>query len=500
MAADLPPTPTNVVMLQAFEWYVPADQKHWKRLTKVLPGLAKLGVANIWIPPACKASSPQGNGYDIYDLYDLGEFDQKNTTATKWGPKSDLIALRDICNEHSVGLYFDVVLNHKAGADRTERCQVVEVNPDDRTQVISQPYDIEGWFGFDFPGRGDTYSKLKWHWYHFSGTDFNNENGRKAIYSIVGKSWSGSVDTTEKGNFDYLMFADVDFSHPEVSEDVKNWGVWVSKELNLKGMRFDAARHFSESFLKDFIAHLDQNLPQDWFFVGEFWQDSVQNMMKYLELMNKKFSLFDAPLLYNFAQTSTSERADLRALFDDTLVRYMPVNAVTVVGNHDTQIGQASYVKMEGWMKPLAYAVILLRLDGYPCVFYGDLFGIKNPDNPEPPSCGGKLPVMMAARKLYSYGEQHDYWDAPNCVGWVRKGTHDKSYGLAVVLSNAEPGTKRMHVGGEHTGEVWTDVLGWAQGEVVIDQDGWGNFTCPAVSCAIWVNKDAPGRENLGEL
>lgn len=33
---------------------------------------------------------------------------------------------------------------------------------------------------------------------------------------------------------------------------------------------------------------------------------------------------------------------------------------------------------------------------------------------------------MLAARKFYSYGEQNDYFDDANCVGWVRKGTHDK--------------------------------------------------------------------------
>jgi alpha-amylase len=40
---------------------------------------------------------------------------------------------------------------------------------------------------------------------------------------------------TEKGNYDYLMFADIDYAHPEVQADVKNWGVWVAKELGLKG-------------------------------------------------------------------------------------------------------------------------------------------------------------------------------------------------------------------------------------------------------------------------
>jgi len=32
------------------------------------------------------------------------------------------------------------------------------------------------------------------------------------------------------------MFADVDYAHPEVQEDVLNWGKWVVKELGLKGV------------------------------------------------------------------------------------------------------------------------------------------------------------------------------------------------------------------------------------------------------------------------
>jgi alpha-amylase len=65
------------------------------------------------IPPACKASSPSGNGYDIYDLYDLGEFDQKGSVGSKWGTKKELVELCNKANEVGVGIYFDAVLNHK---------------------------------------------------------------------------------------------------------------------------------------------------------------------------------------------------------------------------------------------------------------------------------------------------------------------------------------------------------------------------------------------------
>ena len=494
---DQKPTPENATLFQAFEWNVPADNCHWKRLTDAIPQLKAVGISNLWLPPGCKAASPEGNGYDIYDLYDLGEFDQKGTRSTKWGSKEELLQLCKVAKDNGVGIYWDAVPNHKAGADHTEKCRVVEVDSNDRTKEVGEPYEIEGWLGFDFPGRGETYSKLKWHWEHFSGTDYNAANERKAIYKILGdnKGWSSSVDK-EQGNADYMMFADVDYSHPEVVEDVKHWGVWITKELGLKGFRLDAVQHFSERFTNEWVDNLRDECGQDMFVVGEFWVGDTKVMSDWLEKMKHKFSLYDAPLLYNFNRISTSEAADLRKVFDDSLVQVQPTNAVTVVMNHDTQPGQTVATPVEGYFKPLAYSLILLRQEGYPCPFYGDLYGMKG-ENPEPPSCGGKLADLILSRQLYAYGDQEDYWDDANCIGFVRRGTWDKPAGLACIMSNAKPGEIRMAVGEMHKGEVWTDVLGWGEGEVTIDDEGYGLFKCPGVSVSVWVKKDAEGRDQF---
>lgn len=338
IAVNTEQTHPNSVLLQGFEWNVPPDNAHYKRLTSALPSLASIGITALWLPPGCKAASPEGNGYDIYDLYDLGEFEQKGKRATKWGSIEDLLALRDKAAKCGVALYWDAVLNHKAGADRTERCRVVEVDSNDRTKEVSEPYEIEAWLGFDFPGRGDKYSAQKYHWEHFSGTDYNNENGKKAIYKIVGenKHWSSTV-SKEQGNADYMMFADVDYAHPETQEDVKNWGVWITKKLGLKGFRLDAVQHFSERFTSEWVDQLRKECGNDIFIVGEYWVGDTQELAEWLNKMGKKFSFFDAPLLYNFSKISTSEKADLRKVFDGSLVQQEPVNAVTVVMNHDTQ-------------------------------------------------------------------------------------------------------------------------------------------------------------------
>lgn len=286
----------------------------------------------------------------------------------------------------------------------------------DRTKDVSDPHEIEAWLGFDFPGRGEKYSSMKYHWQHFTGTDYNAENEKTAIYRILGddKSWAKGVDS-EKGNYDYLMFADLDYRHPEVQEDVLNWGEWLCKETGIHGIRFDAIKHFSEAFLRKFVENLDDKVGPGWFLVGEFWKDSLEDMGGYLARMNHKFSLFDAPLVNNFSGLSKTSNADLRSVFDDTLVKAEPTNAVTLVMNHDTQPYQALEAPIEPFFKPLAYCLILLRQEGYPCVFYGDLYGIKG-EHPFDPACGGKLPDLTLARKLYAYGEQNDYFDEANCI------------------------------------------------------------------------------------
>jgi alpha-amylase len=437
--------------------------------------------------------------------------------ATKFGSKEDLLELSGKAKELGVGLLFDAVLNHKAGADKKERCKVIEVDENgnhlpkiqfktaltslvDRTKEVGEPYEIEGWFGFDFPGRGEKYSKMKWHWEHFSGTDYNALNGKKAIYKIVGdnKGWSKSV-ADEQGNADFMMFADVDYSHPEVCEDVKNWGEWVVKELGLSAFRFDAVQHYSERFTNEFIANLEEKFGKGkLFLVGEYWSPDAGVMSEWLDKMDHKMSLFDSPLLNNFSSLSKTEDADLRKVFDGSLVKMRPVNAVTLVTNHDTQTGQTVETPVEGFFKPLAYSLILLRKEGYPEVFYGDLYGTKKEDKPEGPV--PHIADLVLARKLYAYGDQEDYFNEANCVGWVRRGTDGHPSGLACLMSNTAPGQIKMAVGEMHAGEKWTDVLGNEAREVEIGDDGFGLFPCATTSVSVWVSKDAEGRDRFGKL
>lgn len=51
---------------------------------------------------------------------------------------------------------------------------------------------------------------MKYHWNHFSGTDWDDKSKTNAIYRIMGKDkngWSRKVDN-ELGNYDYLFVAE----------------------------------------------------------------------------------------------------------------------------------------------------------------------------------------------------------------------------------------------------------------------------------------------------
>lgn len=152
---------------------------------------------------------------------------------------------------------------------------------------------------------------------------------------------------------------------------------------------------------------------------------------------------------------------------------------------------------------PHAYSLLLLRQEGIPCVFFGDLYGITGPF-PEPPTCWGKLPGIILVRKLYAYGQQQDYMERSDCIGWVRSGDILHPDGLAVIMSwtqdtelgNPAP-SLRMSVGKDHAGETWTDILGFEWNIVVIDENGLGQFPCRKNSMACFVNNKARGRERF---
>lgn len=143
----------NAVILQGFEWYLPDDGNHYNKLKEMAKHFAEVGFNAVWLPPFCKATGTNDVGYGIYDLYDLGEFDQKGSVRTKYGTKEELISMIETLHENNIAVYGDIVLNHKAGADEEETFKAIQVEEVDRNKEIGEPHDIKAWTRFTFPGE-----------------------------------------------------------------------------------------------------------------------------------------------------------------------------------------------------------------------------------------------------------------------------------------------------------------------------------------------------------
>lgn len=108
----------NGIIMQYFEWYMNCNQNLWNNIVEKASELADIGITALWLPPAYKGIGGKDEvGYGVYDVYDLGEFNQKGTIKTKYGSKDEYLNCIQVLNQAGIEAYADIVLNHKMGAD-----------------------------------------------------------------------------------------------------------------------------------------------------------------------------------------------------------------------------------------------------------------------------------------------------------------------------------------------------------------------------------------------
>jgi alpha-amylase len=95
-------------LMQAFYWDCPGlegrDGNWWNHVKGQIPALAQIGFNALWLPPASKAANIGGvsTGYDPYDYYDVGEFDQKGRRKTWFGSRQELLDLINEAHAHNM--------------------------------------------------------------------------------------------------------------------------------------------------------------------------------------------------------------------------------------------------------------------------------------------------------------------------------------------------------------------------------------------------------------
>ncbi len=488
----------NGVMMQYFHWYNRDDGSFWNEVASRARELADAGITALWLPPAYKGMNGATDvGYGVYDMYDLGEFDQHGTVRTKYGTRDEYLAAIKAAQAAGLQVYADTVLNHRIGGDSPETFRATPFPQDDRLRARGPQRDIRSYTHFHFPGRKKKYSDFEWHWWHFDAADYDewNPNEKGTVYLVEGKQFDDYV-SLEKGNFSYLMGCDLDFQHAEVQEEVIRWGKWYLDTTGVDGFRLDAVKHISAWFFPKWLDEMERHAGRDLFIVAEYWSPDVSALHWYLDQLGGRLTAFGVPLHYKFHEASRAGgNYDMRRVLEGTLAQQRPNDVVTFVENHDSQPLQALESTVEPWFKPLAYATILLRREGYPCIFYADYYGAEYEDYGRDgsrhrvvmPSHRWLIDKFLYARKHFAYGPQIDYVDHWNRVGWTRLGDEQHPKAMAVLMSDGQEGTKWMDVGRPHM--TFKDLTEHVKEPVVTNEQGWGEFRCNGGSVSVWIQQ-----------
>jgi len=386
------------VLMQAFYWDCPrieqAEKAWWKRVSGEVAALSKAGFTAMWLPPASKAANIGGMsmGYDVYDYYDLGSYDQKGSKETWFGSEAELRALIKAAHESNLKVYADLVLNHCNGADEEE------VNLRD--------------------------GQKRW-------TKFTPKSGRFT------RDWTcfnpSPYAEDDPGAFGTMP----DFCHinPRVSTNMLNHAKWLIEEVGYDGLRYDFVKGFASWIIRAIHDRKYQRggRPVDIFGVGECW-DGDNFIEQWLDSVNKwsthTVGGFDFPLRYRLKDLCDGYGFSLRTLENGgVLVKDRPTQAVTFVDNHDFRGGDGGPEIVND--KILAYAYILTH-EGYPCVFWKDYFhyGLASPGQPT------GIEALVKAHEKYAGGDTQNLW-VDDVFYAIQRTGFEKQPGLVFALNNS---------------------------------------------------------------
>lgn len=457
----------NGVMMQTFWWDTPltvGGQNWWPYLGSKAQEWSNAGFTALWIPPAYKGAgvgNPQGGrgsvGYDVYDRYDLGEFNQKSSVATHYGTLGELQAAITAWHGKGIQVYADVVMNHMMGADYQETVNGQQV-----------------WTGFSFPGRGTTYSNYQWRYYNF--------NGWQGSSWVQWNAWDFSPYANGDA-YDNLMGCEIRYADVNQRNELINWGRWITTKLNLDGYRLDATKHILTSFVNQWLDSVKGSSGR--FAVSEAWFNNMTDMNNYAAATGGRTSLFDVPLHYTFKAMSDGNGSwDMRGLQFAGFTEANGALAVSFVENHDSDApGFPLYSPIVN-LKLLAYAYILTREKGYPCVYYRDYAPTADGGY----GLGSQISKLMSLRKRYAYGAGYEYTSANDAdVYCYSRAGNASGPGLMLLLNDGGSDRSKYIAGTPFKNATLVDSTGNVAGTVTTDASGNGTFSVKARSYSVWV-------------
>ena len=452
-------------MMQGFYWNVPTSTPAgtwWQNLGSKATELSQAGITALWLPPAYKGSGALDVGYGVYDRYDLGEFNQKGTVATRYGTLGQLQSCITALHGQGVQVYEDMVMNHLTSADAQEQFSIGGIN-----------YNV--YTSFTYPGRGNTYSAYNWHYYNFNGTQQAPNNGW-----YQWNAWDFQPYANGDA-YDNLLGSEIRYADVNQVNETISWGNWMTTKLGLDGYRLDATKHMLTSFVNSWLDNVKGSSGR--FAVSEAWFRNLTDLNNYAGSTGGRTSLFDVPLHYIFNDMSNGNGAwDMRGLQFAGFTEANGALSVSFVDNHDTdQSGGALYSPVSN-LKMLAYAYILTREKGYPCVFYRDYYEY---------GLGPQIKQLIAIRKTNAYGAANEYTSVNDANVYAYSRAGDATHMGLLELLNDDGASASKGITTPFVNATLTDATGNNAGTVTTNASGYGVFPVGARSYAVWVPSTA---------
>jgi alpha-amylase len=303
------------VLMQAFFWNTPNTSSWWLNVNSKIAAWDAAGISAIWLPPSTKGQSGGSSmGYDPYDYFDFGTYNQEGSVTTRFGNLTDLNTLIANAHTHNIQVYADMVLNHCSGGNS-------EANPYTGTNTYTKFVPLSGKFNRSY-------------------SDFHPNN----------------IHASDEGSFG--GFPDLCHAQANVSNWIYNASYSMSRyyknTMHYDGWRFDYVKGYGAWVVQNFVNSVGG------FSVGENFDGNAATLQSWVDATGGTSSAFDFACFY--AMHAAFDSNDLTQLNGDMLLKREGNKAVTFVSNHDTDIIGNKYS---------AYAYIMTH-EGYPCVFYND--------------------------------------------------------------------------------------------------------------------------------
>ena len=100
------------------------------------------------------------------------------------------------------------------------------------------------------------------------------------------------------------MYANLDYKHPEVIENIYEWADWFVETTGVQGFRMDAIKHSDSFFMRNFIRDVKRKTRSRFLCFGEFWNANEEDNNTYLEKTENRFDLVDVRLHNNIYDAS----------------------------------------------------------------------------------------------------------------------------------------------------------------------------------------------------